>query len=104
MGLGAAMCIFDETCGRALAPEHNGDLYSCDHFMEARYLPGNIMETPMLELVASDKLRRFGENKHDTLPLCYHECDVLRACSGECPKNLFISAPDGEVGLNYLCR
>jgi len=103
VGAGAAMCIFDETCGNALALEHNGDLYTCDHFVEPDYLLGNIMETPLLELVASHRMRRFGEDKRDTLPRCCRDCEVLFACRGECPKNRFTRAPDGEMGLNYLC-
>jgi len=103
-GAGTAMCITDETCGRALALEHNGDLYACDHFVEPDYLLGNIMETPMFELVSSDVLRRFGEDKRDSLPLCCRECEVLFACRGECPKNRFLRTPGGEEGLNYLCR
>ncbi len=103
-GAGAAMCITDETCGDALALEHNGDLYTCDHFVEPDYLLGNIMETPMLELVTSEKLRHFGKDKRDKLPRFCRECEVLFACRGECPKNRFASAPDGEEGLNYLCE
>jgi len=102
-GVGAAMCIFDETCGNALALEHNGDLYTCDHFVEPAYLLGNIMETPMPELVASEKMQRFGEDKRDKLPRWCRECEVLFACRGECPKNRFTHTPDGEPGLNYLC-
>jgi uncharacterized protein len=103
VGAGAAMCIFDETCGNALALEHNGDLYTCDHFVEPDYLLGNITETPMLELVASERMRRFGQDKRDMLPRYCRECEVLFACQGECPKNRFALAPDGEAGLNYLC-
>ena len=102
-GVGAAMCITDETCGNALALEHNGDLYTCDHFVEPDYLLGNIMETPMRELVASEKKRRFGDDKRDSLPRYCRECEVLFACRGECPKNRFALTPDGEPGLNYLC-
>jgi uncharacterized protein len=83
--------------------EHTGDLYSCDHFVEPNYLLGNIKDTPMIELVASDKQRQFGRDKKDTLPRYCRECDVRFACHGECPKNRFIQTPDGEPGLNYLC-
>ncbi len=103
-GAPAAMCIFAETCGEAMALEHNGDLYSCDHFVEPGYLLGNIMETPLAELAASDRQTRFGEGKRDTLPRYCLDCEVLFACRGECPKNRFTLAPDGEPGLNYLCR
>jgi len=97
------LCVHSETCGLALALEHTGDLYSCDHFVEPAYLLGNIRETPMLELVASQRQRQFGLDKRDTLPTYCLECDVRFACHGGCPKDRFISTPDGEPGLNYLC-
>ena len=103
LGLPASMCIFAETCGNALALEHNGDLYSCDHFVEPDHLLGNIMETHMVELVASPQQRAFGDVKRDTLPRYCLECDVRFACHGECPKNRFTLTPDGDPGLNYLC-
>jgi uncharacterized protein len=97
------LCIHSETCGLALALEHTGDLYSCDHFVEPRFKLGNIRETHMLELVASQQQRRFGLDKRDTLPRFCLECDVRFACHGGCPKDRFISTPQGEPGLNYLC-
>lgn len=97
------LCIFAETCGNALALEHNGDLYSCDHFVEPKYLLGNIKQQHMIELVASDQQRQFGLHKRDSLPRYCRECEVRFACHGECPKNRFIETPDGESGLNYLC-
>ncbi len=102
-GVPPALCIFSETCGNALALEHNGDLYSCDHFVEPKYLLGNIKQKHMIELVASDQQRQFGLHKRDSLPRYYRECEVRFACHGECPKNRFIETPDGEPGLNYLC-
>jgi uncharacterized protein len=99
-----ALCIFSEKCGKALAMEHNGDIYCCDHFVEPKYLLGNIMETPMTELVASEKQVQFGNDKLDGLPKYCLECPVRFACHGECPKNRFILTPDGEPGLNYLCE
>ena len=98
-----SLCIHSPTCGLALAMEHNGDLYSCDHFVEPKYLLGNIQQTPMLDLVVSDQQRRFGQDKLDTLPKYCLECDVRFACHGGCPKDRFITTPDGEPGLNYLC-
>jgi len=98
------LCIHSETCGLALALEHTGDLYSCDHFVEPRYRLGNIKERHMLELVASQRQRRFGLDKRDTLPKYCLECDVRFACHGGCPKDRFIETPDGEPGLNYLCE
>jgi uncharacterized protein len=103
VGAPAGMCIFADTCGNAVAIEHNGDMYSCDHFVEPRHLLGNILKVHMLELVSSDQQLAFGNAKRDTLPRYCRECSVRFACNGECPKNRFISTPDGEPGLNYLC-
>jgi len=97
------LCIHSPTCGNALALEHNGDLYSCDHFVEPDYLLGNISDQHMIELVASPKQRQFGQDKLDSLPLYCRECDVRFACHGGCPKDRFLATPDGEPGLHYLC-
>jgi len=97
------LCIHSETCGLALALEHTGDLYSCDHFVEPRHKLGNIQTTHMLELVMSDQQRQFGLDKRETLPRYCLECDVRFACHGGCPKDRFITTPDGDPGLNYLC-
>ena len=97
-----SLCIFSPTCGGALALEHNGDLYCCDHYVEPRYLLGSIAETPQAELVASEKQRAFGQDKLNSLPQYCLECDVRFACHGECPRNRFITTPDGQTGLNYL--
>jgi uncharacterized protein len=99
----SGMCIFEATCGLGLALEHNGDLYSCDHFVEPDYLLGNIMETHMAQMVTSEKQRKFGLYKRDSLPRTCCECEVRFACHGECPKNRFLTTTDGEPGLNYLC-
>jgi len=104
VGLPAMMCIFEETCGNALALEHNGDLYSCDHFVEPGFLLGNIMRRPLSDLVASDEQKSFGNAKRDSLPEYCRDCDFLFACGGECPKNRFATSPDGEPGLCYLCE
>ena len=103
VGAPPSMCIFTETCGSALALEHNGDVYSCDHFVEPAYKLGNIQEVHMLELVTSEQQRKFGLAKRDTLPKYCRDCSVRFACHGECPKNRFLTTPDGEPGLNYLC-
>jgi uncharacterized protein len=103
VGVPPSVCIFSKTCGNALALEHNGDLYSCDHFVEPDYKLGNIQETPMIELIASERQRQFGQAKLDTLPQYCRSCEVRFACNGGCPKNRFIATPDGEPGLNYLC-
>jgi uncharacterized protein len=99
----SGMCVFEETCGLGLALEHNGDLYSCDHFVEPDYLLGNIMETQMVDMATSERQHRFGLDKRAVLPRYCRECDVLFACHGECPKNRFRTTPDGEPGLNHLC-
>jgi uncharacterized protein len=103
VGVPPGLCVFAETCGDAVALEHNGDLYSCDHFVEPDYLLGNIFDTHLVELLASPEQRAFGRAKRDTLPRYCLECDVRFACNGECPKNRFALTPDGEPGLNYLC-
>ena len=96
-------CIIAPTCGSALVLEHNGNVYSCDHYVEPDHRLGNIRETPLKTLVSSEKQRRFGQSKYHTLPKYCKECPVLFACYGECPRNRFIKTPDGEDGLNYLC-
>jgi uncharacterized protein len=98
-----SLCIFSKTCGNSLALEHNGDLYSCDHFVEPAFLLGNIQDTHMIEMIASEQQRKFGQDKWDSLPKYCRDCEVLFACYGECPRNRFIHTPDGEPGLNYLC-
>ena len=103
VGVPGAVCIFTETCGQALALEHNGDLYSCDHFVEPAYKLGNIHETHLIQLLSSPQQVKFGQDKKNTLPRYCRECEVRFACHGECPKNRFIQTPDGENGLNYLC-
>lgn len=103
-GRPSSLCVFAETCGAAPALEHNGDLYSCDHFVEPAHRLGNIADTPLGELVASPRQRAFGRAKRDALPRFCRECPVLFACNGGCPKDRFVKAPDGEPGLNYLCE
>jgi uncharacterized protein len=98
------VCIFGPTCGQGTALEHNGDLYSCDHFVEPNFYLGNILKTPMITLVDSEKQRKFGQDKRDTLPQYCRNCEFIHICNGECPKNRFIETPDGEQGLNYLCE
>jgi uncharacterized protein len=102
-GMEASLCVFRRTCGAALAMEHGGDLYSCDHFVYPQNRLGNIMEASLRTMVESEQQRDFGEAKEATLPKYCRECDVRFACNGECPKHRFINTPDGEPGLNYLC-
>ena len=103
LDLEPSLCVFRKRCGRALAIEHNGDVYSCDHFVEPDYKLGNIAELPILELANSDQQHAFGHAKEATLPQYCRDCEVRMACNGECPKNRFITTPNGEPGLNYLC-
>jgi uncharacterized protein len=102
-GLEASLCVFRRQCGAALAIEHCGDVYSCDHFVYPENRLGNIMDSPLETLVNSDQQQKFGEAKETALPKYCLECDVRFACNGECPKHRFMTTPDGEPGLNYLC-
>lgn len=97
------LCIHAPTCGYGPALEHNGDLYSCDHFVEPRFKLGNIHETHMLALVASPEQRKFGQDKRDTLTAQCQSCEVRPLCNGGCPKDRFTLSRDGEPGQNYLC-
>ena len=103
LGMEASLCVFRKTCGSAMAIEHNGDLYSCDHFVYPEHRLGNIMEAPLGEMAMSPRQVKFGKDKNDTLPKYCRQCEVRFACNGECPKHRFATAPDGEAGLNYLC-
>ncbi|MGD1063276.1 MAG: anaerobic sulfatase maturase [Terracidiphilus sp.] len=102
-GMEASLCIFRKQCGAALAIEHSGDLYSCDHFVYPENRLGNIMDSALAALAGSEQQQKFGEAKETTLPRYCRECDVRFACNGECPKHRFLTTPDGEPGLNYLC-
>jgi uncharacterized protein len=97
------LCIFKEECGGVPVVEHNGDFYSCDHFVSPEHHLGNIRDTALSALLDSDRQQAFGAAKRTTLPRYCKECEVLDMCHGECPKNRFILTPDGEPGLNYLC-
>lgn len=98
-----SLCIFRPICGDIPVVEHNGDFYSCDHFVDKKHHLGNIIETPLVKLLNSPAQRAFGKAKLDFLPRYCRECEVRDMCHGECPKNRFIRTPDGEEGLNYLC-
>ncbi len=104
LGLEPALCVFRKHCGWGLALEHNGDLYSCDHFVEPEYRLGNIHEQPILELAALPRQIAFGRAKEESLPGCCRSCRWLPSCNGGCPKNRFLAAPDGKGGLNFLCE
>lgn len=109
LGMSASLCVFGEMCGNALLLEHNGDLYSCDHYVYPDNRLGNIMETPLRDLVESEPQRKFGDAKRDSLPRCCRACDFLFACRGDCPKHRFVPASaagpgeDGTPRLSYLC-
>ena len=103
LGQNQSLCVFRPTCGNALALEHNGDLYSCDHYVYAENKLGNILDNLLKSMADSDKQIKFGLDKKMNLPEYCKKCDYLFTCNGECPKNRFISTPDGEEGLNYLC-
>jgi uncharacterized protein len=98
-----SLCIFRPTCGDIPVVEHNGDFYSCDHFVDVEHYLGNIKETPLVELLESPAQRAFGKAKLETLPRYCQHCRVRAMCNGECPKNRFLKTPDEEPGLNYLC-
>ncbi|MFH1264973.1 MAG: SPASM domain-containing protein, partial [Planctomycetota bacterium] len=103
-GVGASLCVYARECGRAAAIEHNGDLYSCDHFVDPEHKLGNIHHTPIGDLANSPGQEQFGRDKWETLPRCCEECNVLFACNGACPKDRFLRSPEGEPGLHYLCE
>jgi uncharacterized protein len=103
LGQPAGWCLFREICGDSLALEHNGDVYSCDHFVTPRHRLGNLLESDLGAMTSSPPQRQFGHAKADTLPRFCLDCEVRFACQGECPKNRFILTPAGEPGLNYLC-
>ncbi len=103
LGLPAQTCVQSEFCGKALAIEHNGDVFSCDHFVYPEFKLGNIRETHLATMAYSDQQKAFGFAKRDSLPQYCRNCSFLNLCWGECPKNRLVKTPDGEMGLNYLC-
>jgi uncharacterized protein len=98
-----SLCIFRPTCGDIPVVEHNGDFYSCDHFVDVEHRLGNIRETPLVKLLESPAQRAFGKAKLKTLPHYCQKCKVRSMCNGGCLKNRFLETPEGESGLNYLC-
>ena len=103
-GFPASLCVFAETCGNALALEHNGDIYACDHFVYPEYRLGNLTETPLVELGNSLAARSFGDDKRDRLTGQCQRCRYRFACNGGCPKHRFLASRDGEPGHNYFCE
>lgn len=102
MGISSPVCIFSEECGRAVAMEHNGDLFSCDHYVYPEYRLGNVTDG-LSNLINLPSQLAFGKTKRDTLPTVCKNCEVRFACHGECPKHRFLVSDQNEPGLNYLC-
>ena len=100
----ASLCVFAETCGNGFALEHNGDLYTCDHFVYPEYRLGNIADKPLRELVWSDRAHDFGQDKANTLTEQCRKCRFRFACNGGCPKHRILTSRDGEPGQNYFCE
>jgi uncharacterized protein len=103
LGLRSQLCIYSEVCGKGIALEHDGSVYSCDHYVYPEYRLGTIGTTTLADLAFSPVQVKFGFSKSEALPRYCHECPYLSDCWGECPKNRLIRTPDGEPGLNYLC-
>ena len=97
------LCVFRTTCGGVPVVERNGDFFSCDHFVDAEHRLGNILSTPLAQLLDDPRQKAFGQAKLDSLPRCCRECEVLAMCHGGCPKDRFLVSSEGEPGLNYLC-
>lgn len=104
IGYPAGLCSFAETCGHTAIIEHNGDVYSCDHFVYPRYRLGNIQSQSLQTMMMSREQLRFGRAKKEALTEQCKECLYLFACHGECPKNRFAYSLGGEKGHNYLCK
>lgn len=104
MGVLPGICAYSKNCGHAGVMEHNGDVYSCDHFVFPEYKLGNIRDHTLIEMLYGDKQHAFSRLKHTSLPRQCKECDMEFACHGECPKNRFEKDKYGELGLNYLCK
>jgi len=104
LGLASQMCVYAENCGTGVAVENDGSVYSCDHYVYPEYLLGSVKTGRLGEMVFSGEQIKFGTSKSASLPQYCRQCSFLNDCWGECPKNRFIRTPDGEPGLNYLCR
>ena len=104
MGVLPGICAYSKECGHAGVMEHNGDVYSCDHFVFPEYKLGNIREQSLIDMLYGEKQQAFSRLKHTSLPRKCKECDMEFACHGECPKNRFEKDKYGEPGLNYLCQ
>ncbi|HQR25384.1 MAG TPA: SPASM domain-containing protein, partial [Steroidobacteraceae bacterium] len=103
MGLPSQVCVTSEFCGKGVALEHDGSTYACDHYVYPEYRLGNVLDRSLGDMVFSPQQVKFGYAKSESLPKYCRACQFLTDCWGECPKNRFLRAPDGEAGLNYLC-
>jgi uncharacterized protein len=103
LGLPSTICIFSKQCGKALAIEHNGDIYSCDHYVYPENKLGNILQGNPKEMIESSKQKVFGKSKESSLPEVCKDCEVKFACNGECPRHRFVRTYDNKPGLSYLC-
>lgn len=104
IGAPAGVCTMSKCCGHTAVIEHNGDVYSCDHFVFPEYKLGNIDDSSLIDMIYGHKQQEFGESKYLTLPQQCRRCRYEFACHGECPRNRFLTTPDGEKGVNYLCK
>lgn len=103
MGISPGICAYSKECGHAGVMEHNGDVYSCDHFVFPEYKLGNIRDHSLIDMLYGEQQQEFSRLKHSSLPRQCRECDMEFACHGECPKNRFMKDNYGDSGLNYLC-
>lgn len=103
MGISPGICAYSKECGHAGVIEHNGDVYSCDHFVFPEYKLGNIRDHSLIDMLYGEQQQEFSRLKHSSLPRQCKECDIEFACHGECPKNRFMKDKYGDSGLNYLC-
>jgi len=103
VGEPSPVCIFAKQCGRAVAMEHDGSVFACDHYVYPDYRLGNVLTDNLGQMVEQSVANGFGPHKETSLPRCCRECDVLNACWGGCPKHRFMISPHGEPGLHYLC-
>ena len=103
MGISPGICAYSKECGHAGVMEHNGDVYSCDHFVFPEYKLGNIRDLSLIDMLYGEQQQEFSRLKHSSLPRQCRECDMEFACHGECPKNRFMKDKYGDSGLNYLC-
>ena len=103
LGLPSQVCVHSEVCGKGIALEHDGDVYSCDHYVYPEYRLGSIRQRSLSDMVFSPRQVKFGYAKSESLPAYCRKCRFLGDCWGECPKNRLLRTPDGAPGLNYLC-